>query len=248
MKRERMKRFTLIELLVVIAIISVLASMLLPALGRARSAARGSSCLANLKQSGMALAMYADDAGGWLPPSYGPTTLSGVSGNYGWQGFLIPYVNQGVKDVAHTIFVCPVQPIALSPTSNYAGKCLYSVNQIVFGGTPPTFAGGYNGAKLTPIKLDAVTYPDRVLSVTDGTMVSANGGSSDSKLIRFPFSRTDQPTWTGAVDVASQMHFDGEDGYISYRHESAAAVLYAEGHVGTMKLGALTFENTFANK
>lgn len=70
--------FTLIELLVVIAIIAILAAILFPVFARAREQARRTSCLSNLKQIGVAMAMYCSDYDGFLPtlagkPSAQPT-------------------------------------------------------------------------------------------------------------------------------------------------------------------------------
>ena len=68
--QARRPRFTLIELLVVVSIIAILAAMLLPALGRAREAARRSVCMGQLRQWGAAWDMYGSDNDGLLMIAY----------------------------------------------------------------------------------------------------------------------------------------------------------------------------------
>jgi prepilin-type N-terminal cleavage/methylation domain-containing protein/prepilin-type processing-associated H-X9-DG protein len=78
--KARRHGFTLIELLVVISIISILASMLLPALGKAKEKAISMYCLNNLRQVGTAMMMYGDDYNERLPLSATHIASQGMGG------------------------------------------------------------------------------------------------------------------------------------------------------------------------
>src|SRR4051794_576333 len=69
-KLKQVHGFTLIELLVVIAIIAILASLLLPAIAKAKSQAQGAICLSNLRQLQLCWQLYADEHNDVMPPIY----------------------------------------------------------------------------------------------------------------------------------------------------------------------------------
>ena len=178
----RCRAFTLIELLVVIAIIAILAALLLPALGRAREAARSIQCLSQMGQLGLAVRLYAGDNGDEFPRSQHSAF---AHGQLTWGRALAPFLGSDTlawTNLLHGIYHCP--------TDRRTTPWSYGLN-VYFELGPED---DYEGKPQTWRRIESVLRPSATI------VLAENNSAADHIMPNF---------WTApqdAVDVATRRH------------------------------------------
>lgn len=228
--RSRFRGFTLIELLVVIAIIAILASILFPVFARARENARRSSCQSNSKQIGLGILQYTQD----YDELYPQCGLYNTPAQTKWMDRIYPYVK------SEQIFNCPSDSSSgtffqLYPTRGATNK----FGSYVANDTDKGLGGGgvLVEDSVSPQSLASVQDPAQTVMTADGTAMSATSAGANFFIKTGNFGTVNQaaspPTWLGAAS-----------GTITARHLDTTSVLFADGHVKSLKIDALAVQHT----